>query len=191
VVAIFPIRQYGDPVLRQRAPEVGEIDGRLHQLVQDMIETMYDAPGAGLAAPQVGVQKRVFVYDLDDERGPRVIVNPVISEARGEWTFQEGCLSVEGLSWPIVRPKEIHLVGRDLQGNEVSLEADEYEARVYQHEVDHLDGVLLIEHLDADQRSEAMRVLRARHLRLPLGEPDHAPDVGHAPRGETGADRRL
>ena len=113
---------------------------------------MYDAPGLGLAAPQVGVQKRLFVYDLGE--GPRTLVNPVISEARGEWSYEEGCLSVPGLSFEIMRPKEIHLTGYDLDGNEVSIEADELLARLFQHELDHLDGVLLLEHLDDDQRKQ-------------------------------------
>jgi peptide deformylase len=178
-VSAYSIRLYGDPVLRQRTAEVVDIDGRLKALADDMVETMYDAPGVGLAAPQVGVQKRLFVYDLGDDRGPRVIVNPVISEARGEWSYDEGCLSIPGLSWPIVRPKELHLTGRDLDGNEISIDADEYEARVYQHEVDHLDGVLLVERLDDDQRKEAMRILRARALNLPAGDPD-----GLSPRGD-------
>jgi peptide deformylase len=103
----------------------------------------------------------MFVYDLHDDEGPKTIVNPVVSEARGEWTFMEGCLSVPGLAWPIVRPNEIHLVGRDLDGNEISIDADEYEARVFQHEVDHLDGVLLVERLDDDQRKVALRILRS------------------------------
>jgi peptide deformylase len=166
------IRVYGDPVLRQRAREVTEIDGRLATLVDDMVETMYAAPGVGLAAPQVGIQKRVFVYDLGDGDGPKVVVNPTVSESRGEWTYEEGCLSVPGLSWPIVRPKEVHLTGWDLQGNEVSIEADEFDARVFQHEVDHLDGVLLVERLDDDQRKEAMRILRDRALDLPGSDPD-------------------
>ncbi len=168
----YTIRLFGDPVLRQRAPEVVEIDGKLKALSDDMVQTMYDAPGVGLAAPQVGVQKRMFVYDLHDDRGPRTIVNPVISETRGEWTYDEGCLSIPGLAWEIVRPKEIHLTGRDLDGNEISIEADEYEARVYQHEVDHLDGILLVERLDEEQRKEAMRILRARALHLPGDDPD-------------------
>jgi peptide deformylase len=171
-VASFTIRTYGDPVLRQRARDVEEIDGRLQQLADDMAETMYGAPGVGLAAPQIGVQKRLFVYDTDDGEGRRTIVNPVLSEARDEWTYEEGCLSVPGLSWPIVRPKEVHLTGYDLQGNEVSIEADEFLARVLQHEVDHLDGVLLVERLDDDQRREAKRILRARALHLPAGDPD-------------------
>src|SRR5258708_25158926 len=107
-MATFPIREFGDPVLKERCAEVTEIDGALVRLADDMIETMYAAPGVGLAAPQVGVQRRLFVYDLHDDTGPHTIVNPVISEARGEWTFEEGCLSVPGLSWDIVRPDEIH-----------------------------------------------------------------------------------
>lgn len=195
-MAGYVIRTYGDPVLRQRAREVEEIDGRVKQLADDMVETMYAAPGVGLAAPQVGVQRRVFVYDTGGGDGPRTIVNPVLSEARGEWTFEEGCLSVPGLSWEIVRPKEVHLTGYDLDGNEVSLDADEYLARVLQHEVDHLDGILLVERLDEDQRREAMRLLRARALDLPAGDPDGLSTLAgpgaraphHDERDETGTD---
>ena len=106
------------------------------------------------------MQKRLFVYDIGE--GPRTLVNPVISEARGEWSYDEGCLSVPGLSFEIIRPKEIHLTGYDLDGNEVSIEADELLARLFQHELDHLDGVLLLEHLDDDQRKAAMKELRRR-----------------------------
>jgi peptide deformylase len=160
----YTIRLFGDPVLKQRAAEVTNVDGTLVRLVDDMVETMYAAPGVGLAAPQVGVQKRLFVYDLHDGNGARTIVNPVISDARGEWEFEEGCLSVPGLYFPIVRPKEVHLTGFDLDGNELSIEADEYEARVFQHELDHLDGKLLLEHLDDDQRKAALKALRNREL---------------------------
>lgn len=171
-MSTYPIRVYGDPVLRQRAREVDEIDGRLKVLADDMVDTMVAAPGVGLAAPQVGVQKRLFVYDPGDDAGPRAVVNPTIVESGGEWTFEEGCLSVPGLSWPIVRPRDVHLVGWDLDGNEVSIEATEFEARVLQHEVDHLDGVLLVERLDDDQRKEALRILRARALDLSGNDPD-------------------
>ena len=191
-MAAYAIRTYGDPVLRERARDVEDIDGRIAQLAQDMVETMYAAPGVGLAAPQVGVQKRVFVYDTGDGEGPRTIVNPVLSESAGEWTFEEGCLSVPGLSWPIVRPKQVHLTGYDLEGNEVSLEADEYLARVLQHEVDHLDGILLVERLDDEQRRQALRILRARALDLPVSDPDGlallAGDQG-GPAGAAPADK--
>src|SRR5439155_4871370 len=118
----------------------------------------------GLAAPQVGIQKRLFVYDLNDGEGAKAIVNPTISDARGEWEYEEGCLSVPGLYFPIVRPKEVHLTGVDLDGNAVSIEADEFKARVFQHELDHLDGRLLLELLDDDQRKAALRALRNRTI---------------------------
>jgi peptide deformylase len=159
----YQIRLFGDPVLRQRAAEVTEIDGSLAQLAAGMVDTMHDARGLGLAAPQVGVGKRLFVYQLpDDDSEPVVIVNPAISEARGEWEYEEGCLSVPGLYFPIVRPKEVHLTGWDLEGREVSIEADELLARCFQHELDHLDGTLLLQRLDKEQRKEAMRELRRR-----------------------------
>ena len=161
-MAGYDIRIFGDPVLRQRAHDVDHVDGKLACLVKDMIQTMYDAPGLGLAAPQVGVQKRLFVYDLQDGKGAKTLINPVIKESVGEWSYDEGCLSVPGLSWEIVRPKEIHLVGLDLDGNDVDIEADELLARLFQHELDHLDGTLLIDHLDEDQRKEAMKALRNR-----------------------------
>jgi peptide deformylase len=160
-VASYSIRLFGDPVLTQRASEVTDIDAKLVKLAEDMVATMYDARGVGLAAPQVGVQKRMFVYQID-ESDPVTIVNPTITESRGEWEYEEGCLSIPGLFFPIVRPKEIHLTGFDLDGNEISIEADELEARCFQHEMDHLDGRLLLTHLDKDQKKEAMRELRRR-----------------------------
>ena len=159
-MSAYTVRVYGDPVLKQVAREVDKVDGSLVRLVEDMVETMYDSEGAGLAAPQVGVQKRLFVYDLQDETGPHVIVNPTLTEGSGEWAFDEGCLSVPGLSWEIIRPNEVHVTGFDLDGNEVSIEASEYEGRVFQHELDHLNGVLLIERLDDDQRKQAKRAVR-------------------------------
>jgi peptide deformylase len=160
-MSAYQIRLFGDPVLTQRASEVTDIDGKLARLAADMVETMHAANGLGLAAPQVGVQKRLFVYQLPDG-DPVTIVNPTVSESRGEWCHDEGCLSIPGLYFPIVRPKEIHLTGFDLDGREVSIEADEIEARCFQHELDHLDGRLLIRLLDADQRKAAMRELRRR-----------------------------
>jgi peptide deformylase len=164
-MAQYDIRVFGDPVLRTPTTRVTEIDGALKQLVDDMLETMYAAPGVGLAAPQVGVQKRFFVYDVGE--GPGVVINPEITESSGEWVHDEGCLSVPGLFWPIVRAKEVLLVGLDIDGNDVAFEADELLARMFQHEVDHLDGTLLLARLDGDQRKEAMRALRSRALDLP------------------------
>ena len=164
------IRQYGDPVLKTRAREVENIDGAVANLVDSMIETMYAAPGTGLAANQIGVQRRIFVYDVGD--GPKTVINPRIVESGGEWTYEEGCLSVPGLSWEIVRPNTVHLVGLDLDGNEISVEAAELEGRVFQHELDHLDGILLVEHLDEEQRKEALKILRSRSMDLRPSDPD-------------------
>jgi peptide deformylase len=166
----YEIRVFGDPVLRQRASDVTNVDGALVRLTEDMIQTMYDAPGLGLAAPQIGVQKRLFVYDLQDGEGPKVLVNPEIKESRGEWTYDEGCLSVPGMSFEIVRPKEIHLTGYDLDGNEINVEADELLARLYQHELDHLEGRLLLDYLDKDQKAEAMKLWRNRQMVVPAAE---------------------
>lgn len=159
-MAPYEIRVIGDPVLKQAAAEITDIDGKLVRLAEDMLTTMYDAPGLGLAAPQVGVQKRLFVYDLQDDRGPQTVINPHIVETRGEWVYEEGCLSVPGLSWEIVRPNEVHIVGIDLDGNDISIEASELEGRVFQHELDHLDGVLLVERLEEDQVRDARRAVR-------------------------------
>ena len=157
-MAPYEIRIIGDPVLRQRAAEVTRVDGALARLCDDMLATMYAAPGIGLAAPQVGVQQRLFVYDVGD--GPGVLVNPEIVESRGTWTFEEGCLSVPGLSWEIERPDEIHIKGFDLDGNEVDIEANELLGRLFQHEFDHLDGILLVERLDDDLRKVALKTIR-------------------------------
>jgi len=160
----YTVRVYGDPVLKQVARPVYQVDGALVRLVDDMVETMYDSEGAGLAATQVGVQKRLFVYDVGD--GPQAIVNPSIVETGGEWYHDEGCLSIPGLRLGIVRPDQVHIRGYDLDGEEVSIEADEFLGRVFQHEVDHLDGVLMVERLDDDARRLALRVLRDRSLGL-------------------------
>ncbi|MGH3849737.1 MAG: peptide deformylase [Pseudonocardiaceae bacterium] len=161
-MALYPIRVFGDAVLRQPAGPVLEIDGALAKLAEDMFDTMYEAPGIGLAAPQVGIQRQFFVYDIGD--GPNAVVNPKISDHSGEWEYLEGCLSVPDLHWPIVRPREVHLTGWDLDGNELAIDADELLARLFQHEVDHLNGVLLLERLDPGQRKSAMKALRQRSV---------------------------
>jgi peptide deformylase len=164
------IRQYGDPVLKERAREVENIDGAVANLVDSMLETMYAAPGTGLAANQVGVQRRIFVYDVGE--GAKIVINPRIVESEGEWVYEEGCLSVPGLSWEIVRPNTVRLVGLDLDGNEISIEGSELEGRVFQHELDHLDGILLVERLDDAQRKEALKILRSRSMDLRPSVPD-------------------
>jgi peptide deformylase len=161
LVAPYRVRTFGDPVLRRRAEEVTDIDGRLARLVEDMFVTMREARGVGLAAPQVGVPKRLFVYDINDT-GPRALVNPVIVEADGRWEHEEGCLSVPGMWFQVTRAKRVVVAGYDLDGREVSYEGEDMEAKLYQHEVDHLDGHLLLERLDEEQRKEAMKELRRR-----------------------------
>jgi len=160
-MAPYRIRVFGDPVLKRRAEEVTEIDGRIARLAEDMHVTMKEAHGLGLAAPQVGVARRLFVYEIG-ESGPRTLINPVISETDGEWEHEEGCLSVPELYFRVTRPKHVHIRGYDLDGREVSVEADELEATLYQHELDHLEGRLLLELLNDDQRKTAMRELRRR-----------------------------
>ncbi len=160
----YPIRLFGDPVLKQRARDVEELNGALAGLVETMYETMYDAVGVGLAAPQVGVGKRLFTYDLGDGEGPRVLVNPVIVESEGESAFDEGCLSVPGLSLEVIRPQRVVVQGVDLDGKEVVFDDDDYLARVFQHELDHLDGVLMIDRVEGDVRKQALRQLRERDL---------------------------
>ncbi len=163
-MSAYAVRVYGDPVLKQVARDVEQVDGSLVRLVDDMVETMYDSEGAGLAAPQVGVQKRLFVYDVGD--GPQAVFNPTLVESDGEWYHDEGCLSIPGLRLGIVRPNQVLLRGYDLDGEEVSIEADEFLGRVFQHEIDHLDGVLMVERLDDDDRKLALRVLRDRSMGL-------------------------
>jgi peptide deformylase len=151
------IRIFGDPVLKTTAAPVTDIDGKLVALTTEMLDVMYEAPGIGLAAPQIGIQKSIFVWDLGDDDGPRTILNPVIAEyGTDEWVYDEGCLSIPGLYVEMVRPKTIHVTGIDLDGNDVSFEADELLSRLFQHEVDHLNGVLMFERMTADQRKEAL-----------------------------------
>ncbi|MGH9243553.1 MAG: peptide deformylase [Acidimicrobiales bacterium] len=163
-MAPLNIRLIGDPVLRQRCPEVTEVDGSIARLAKEMIETLHDAPGIGLAAPQVGVLKRMFVYDIHDGSGPGVVINPVIAGATGEWVYEEGCLSIPGLYWEVTRAKQVHLTGLDLDGNDISIAADELLGRVFLHETDHVDGVLFIDRLDGRTRKQALRTIREIQL---------------------------
>lgn len=164
-MAMYSIRKIGDPVLNRRTEEIADIDGKIAKLADDMLETMYAEPGVGLAANQVGISKRLFVYDIG--YGPITVVNPRIVESDGEWLYEEGCLSIPGLSFEVLRPMAVHLVGWDLDGNEISIEADELEGRALQHEMDHLEGRLFIEHLDSEQRRAAKKALREMNLSGP------------------------
>lgn len=157
-MAVFPIRTFPDPVLRMAASPVEVFDAELRRLVDDMGETMYAAPGVGLAAPQIGVSLRVVVFDTGE--GVRHLVNPVMEETSGSWVYDEGCLSVPEHWWPIERASYARARGRDVDGREVVYEGDELMGRVLQHELDHIDGVLLLDRLGRRARKEALRELR-------------------------------
>ena len=165
-MALFPIRTFGDPVLRAVAEPIDEITSALERLVDDMLETMYGAPGVGLAAPQIGISKAIFVADIGD--GPFVMINPEIVELTGEWTYEEGCLSVPERFWPISRPGFARARGLDLEGNEVEHSGEELMGRVLQHEIDHLNGMLLLERLSRRTKKQALRELRQEAMGLPL-----------------------
>ncbi|MEK7424844.1 MAG: peptide deformylase [Actinomycetota bacterium] len=155
----YTIRTFGDPVLRTKAASVTDIDGKIARLVDDMFDTLYASDaGIGLAAPQIGVQKQIFVWDMDDE--PMVVINPEIVESSGEWVYDEGCLSIPGLYVEMMRPNEVLMRGIDLDGNVVEIEAGELAGRLFQHELDHLNGVLMFDRMEPAQRKEAMAEYR-------------------------------
>jgi peptide deformylase len=158
--ALAQIRQYPDVALRMKAKEVTEFDEYLMQLVERMIHLMGDAQGVGLAATQVGVLQRLFVFDLEDD-GPKAIVNPrLVDRSDQTTTEEEGCLSLEGVRVPVERSTKVTLEGVDPSGAEVRFELEGLSARVVQHEADHLDGVLIIDRTDAEHRKEALGLLR-------------------------------
>ena len=175
-MALLEIRKFGDPVLREPAPETGSITDVHRRLVADMLETMRDAPGVGLAAPQVGVLERIFVWEVEDEHG--AIVNPVIVQSSAEkLEEEEGCLSLPGLYYPVERSERVVVTGQDVDGNPISLEAEGLLARVCQHEIDHLDGVLFIDRLAPADRKEALTKLRDEAFGI-IGPPASDPAEG-------------
>ena len=160
---VLDIRQFGDPVLRSRATPVKEFDEQLEKLAQDMLATMREHEGVGLAANQVGRLKRILVAAIEDEEF--VIVNPVIEDRSEESAKEtEGCLSIPGIQVGVERPTAITISGSDASGNPVRMEVTDLLARVFQHEVDHLDGVTILERTDRESRKAAMRELRERLL---------------------------
>jgi peptide deformylase len=162
---VFPIRTFPDPVLAMTASPVTAFDDALRRLCDDMLETMYAAPGVGLAAPQIGIPKKVFVADIGE--GPFIMVNPEIVATAGKWKYEEGCLSVPGRYWTIKRHDYARASGVDLDGTPIDYEGDELMGRVLQHEIDHLNGVLLLERLPARVRKAALSDLRAESLSQP------------------------
>jgi peptide deformylase len=165
-MAVRPIRVVGDPVLRAKAAPVDAYGGELEALVRDLADTLVDAGGAGLAAPQIGVLLRVFVYvDLDPESPTyhevKHLVNPDIVEASDDTVVdQEGCLSIPGLYYDLARPRRVVARGLDAHGEPLSIEGTERTARCLAHETDHLDGVLFLDRLDPDTRKRAMAEVR-------------------------------
>lgn len=170
----YKIRTYGDPVLKTQAVAVDNVDGKVIRLVDEMFDTLLDSGnGLALAAPQIGVQKQVVVWDFGED--PLAIVNPEIVESDGEWVYDEGCLSIPGLYVEMLRPKQVLVRGVSLDGEIIEIEADELEARMFQHEIDHLNGVLMFDRLEGDQRKEAMREYRRIEEQAAAGVSERQP----------------
>jgi peptide deformylase len=178
-MALLEIATLGEPILRSPAKPVGKISRQTQTLIDDMIETMRHAAGVGLAGPQVRVAERLFVYDVGD--GPDAIINPEIVRQEGEQLGVEGCLSIPRLHGEVLRAMTVEVTGLDRHGKPLRIEAREYLARVFQHEIDHLDGVLFIDRADPaslhwiteeeeDERVRAGREARASRVREPGGE---------------------
>ena len=160
-LALAQIRQYGDPVLRMRANEVESFDDDLLRLVERMTGLMQDARGVGLAGTQVGTLQRVFVFQATEEDEPQAVVNPLLVKASDVKVVEtEGCLSLQGVTVPVERPTRVTLEGKDESGADLRLELEEHAARVVQHELDHLDGILIIDRTTAEARREALGILR-------------------------------
>ncbi len=164
-MAFRPIVLMGDPVLRTPAEPVEDFDDALRALVDDMFETMYHAEGIGLAAPQIGISKRIVVVDVRDEereeRGRYALINPeVVAESRDTDRAPEGCLSIPGLEEVVERPWAVEVRGFDPEGRPVTIEADDLLARALQHEIDHLDGVLFLDRVSALKRRMALKKWR-------------------------------
>jgi peptide deformylase len=157
-VSLQPIRLFGDPVLRMKALPVTAFDKELRRLVRDLTETMQDAPGAGLAAPQIGVSLRVFTYHVDGELGH--LINPDLSLSEDEQDGPEGCLSLPGLAYDCRRAYGVVAKGFNMHGDPVTIEGTQLLARAIQHETDHLDGIIFIDRLDPEQRKAAMKAIR-------------------------------
>jgi peptide deformylase len=159
-MAVLRVRRYGDPVLRRRAREVEAVTPDIRRLVEDMTDTMYDEVGIGLAAPQVGASIRLMVVGDETNRGVQALVNPVIAAQGGSVTAEEGCLSLPGVFAPVTRAEWVTLEAQDLAGVPVSITARGLRARVFQHEIDHLDGVLFIDRLEPVVRDRVKRRIK-------------------------------
>jgi len=165
VAALRLVRQYPDPALRNAATAVAEVDDEVQELAERMLDVMERAHGVGLAAPQLGILRRILVYRASDEDEPKVLINPELVERSDETEVgTEGCLSLLGgeLQVPVARHLRVRVSGRDASGDAVDLDVDGFEARVIQHEIDHLDGILIFDRAEDQERREALRELRLR-----------------------------
>ena len=178
-MAIQPIRLFGDPVLRTPAAPVTDFDLELRKLVADLTDTMQDAPGVGLAAPQIGVGARVFTYYVDSELGH--LVNPSLDLSEEEQDGEEGCLSIPGLSFPTVRALRVVAQGQNMYGEPVTVSGSDLLARCVQHETDHLDGILFLDRLDHETRRQALRAIRES-----AWADDPAPEIRLSPHATGG-----
>ncbi len=164
-MAVLTVRKYGDPILRRRAEPVSEVTPEIRAILHDMIDTMYCEVGVGLAAPQVGISLRLMVVDDEKGRGPRALVNPEIVDQGGRVVAEEGCLSIPGIFAPVARAEWVRLEAQDEEGQPVTVETKGLYARVIQHEMDHLDGVLFIDRLDPVRRDRIKRAIKKEGLR--------------------------
>ena len=164
-MAVLRIRKYGDPVLRRRALPIEDVTPEVRRIIADMTDTMYDEVGIGLAAPQVGVSLRLVVVGDEEGRGVQALVNPVIAEQGGQVTAEEGCLSIPGVFAPVTRAAWVRVEAHDADGEPLALTARGLRARVLQHEMDHLDGVLFIDRLDPVTRDRIKRKIKKEGLR--------------------------
>ena len=161
-MSIFPIRTFPDPVLTMQASQVAVFDDDLLRLVDDMFATMYDAPGVGLAAPQIGISKQLFVADVGE--GPLVMINPEVVAVSGKWKFEEGCLSVPGLRGYVERPSTVQVDYLDEDGQPRRVVAKDFLATVCQHELDHLDGVLYVDRISDPSKFSFSEEFERHHL---------------------------
>ena len=164
-MAILKVLKYGEPALRRRARPVDEVTPELRTIIADMTDTMYDEVGIGLAAPQVGISLRLIVVADEEGRGVQALLNPAIIEQGGEATGEEGCLSIPGIFAPVARAAWVKVEAQDVHGKPVAINARDLRARVLQHEIDHLDGVLFIDRVDPVTRDRLKRKIKKEGLR--------------------------
>lgn len=161
-MSVFPVRKFGDPVLRKPAAKVEAVDNGVRKLISDMRETMMDEAGVGLAAPQIGVSKAVIVWEFQEDIG--ALADPRIVDRKGQIEGEESCLSIRGLIYPVMRSEWVRVDGIDPSGQQVSIERSGWVARILQHEIDHTEGILFIDRLTPELQRDARKTLREQAL---------------------------